>query len=288
VQKPNSYQLNEDTSMTRPNEWLPPNPAGKGPTRRSCFTLIELLVVIAIIAILAALLLPALASAKEKAQRTQCVSNCKQIGLAEQLYVSDGQDYMPYPNWNPPWARGWLYDPVPTSAVPDLIAAPYNANAQLAYAGTPGNAMGPGGQGGQDWPYTKNIGVYRCPLDNTNSPNWLARPNKLSTYIQNGALCGFGNLQPDGRSYKQAQFHPDAYMMWEPNDRGGGYGYNDGASNPDPMVDGGLGTRHGKIGGVVLNISGSVMFVKSNAWYLMARSSVKNQIWCNPGSVNGH
>jgi prepilin-type N-terminal cleavage/methylation domain-containing protein len=132
--------------------------------RHNCptgFTLIELLVVIAIIAILAALLVPALSSAKVKAQLRACNNDLHQLSLGCQMYANDNGSKLVSS-----WPLGWDSYPVnPYSWCPGWAATdppedpPYGPAPQ--FSATNIYAL----QQGAIWPYVKSADVYRCPAD---------------------------------------------------------------------------------------------------------------------------
>ena len=123
------------------------------------FTLIEWLVVIGIIAILAAILFPVFAQAREKARQTSCLSNCKQLGTALQLYVDD------FDETYPPKTSTVAADMPTDTSYPCYKFSGYWVDFWF------------GGGQSRTWmdsifPYVKNINMFKCPSGSKKGPGY--------------------------------------------------------------------------------------------------------------------
>jgi len=158
--------------------------------RRLAFTLIELLVVIAVIGILASLLLPALAKAKATGEKTLCLNNTRQLGLAWLLYSDDHNGHLPYNLGGDIKVRGvapasylnWINNVLNWELRPDNTNAATLTEASLG-------------------PYTaKTASIYRCPSDHVLSDiqrraHWTAR---VRSYSMNAMIGDAGDLSQTG------------------------------------------------------------------------------------------
>ena len=203
--------------------------------QKKAFTLIELLVVIAIIAILAAMLLPALAAAKRKAQKINCVNNLKQIGLAFRIWEGDNSDRFPM---SVPSSQGGAQefvksaiDPNPTVNIPYVFEVMSNELATPKVTWCPSDAQRGAATSFQNsYGYT-NISYFVCGDSADQYPQMLLSGDRnIGTAVSLGSPSG-GAMLRSAQAFIGASVN-NAFAAWTTSDlhlKTGNLGLTDGS-----------------------------------------------------------
>lgn len=175
----------------------------------AAFTLIELLVVIAVIALLLAILLPALAAAREQGKITQCLSNQHSLAQATVLYSNDYREGM---------VSAWTDKRTRTDSWvdwPQTSTGTYLSNAQLL-ASTSVDAQKLGIEAGVLFPYVNDVRAYHCPSDSRErrGPSSNGAP-AYATYSRPNGLNGEPSVEVQMGGQKVAGKLSD---LWQPAD----------------------------------------------------------------------
>ncbi|MEI8040664.1 MAG: prepilin-type N-terminal cleavage/methylation domain-containing protein [Verrucomicrobiota bacterium] len=168
------------------------------PPCRRAFTLVELLVVIAIIAVLAALLLPALASARDQGRKAACLSNLRQIGIGLINYATDNDGKIPFGPKAPPFTNPADFYPstgAPTSLISLQSGAPVGLGLMLAQqlAGQPKVLFCPG----SDQPMDASAELARVGTSQAQSSYYYRHAGNTRLYDSPGSQPMPDNIQLD-------------------------------------------------------------------------------------------
>jgi hypothetical protein len=182
------------------------------------------------------------------------------------LYANEHKGYLPFPNSivleTPPGAGaelfwrgpGWLYQaPLDTSSVESV-------------------------KGGALWPYLRTVEIYHCPGDPW--PRIAESSNVLSSYMMNGAVCGFNKLVP---AHKLTRMKPNWICFVEADHTDDRFEptWDDGYVDPDD----GCSERH-KLGANVACFDTHVEWI-SHADFDVESERKPSRVWCNPGTTTG-